>query len=393
MEDIRENIEEDVKKIAENYFNTGFIRAALSNPRIKEKPFKVRIRPVTKGEALKFQFETFYKNQAFHKNLEKEEVKDELLLHMGYMKQLQLETKRALITVLVSKKGRLSIKEKLRKDPVERGDFSHDRQKNYILKEGAAIPFLEDLGIMTREGKVVKARFDKFRQVNRFLEFIEDILSKLPKGREIKILDFGCGKAYLAFAMYYYLHELKGLDIRITGLDLKKEVIRSCNLLAKKYAYEKLTFLEGDIADYEEGEGADMVVALHACDTATDLAIAKAVGWKASVILSVPCCQHELNGQLQNEALRPILKYGLLKERFAALLTDGLRAAYLEREGYDVQVLEFIDMEHTPKNILLRAVRTDKKGNNGEIIRECERAFNVSPLLGKLLKEKGEDRR
>ena len=228
------------------------------------------------------------------------------------------------------------------------------------------------------------------QRASDFLEFIQDVLPKLPREREIRILDFGCGKSYLTFAMYYYLHELQGLDVRILGLDLKEDVIRACNQLSQRYGYEKLRFLEGNIADYTGADEVDMVVTLHACDTATDFALAKAVGWKAKVILSVPCCQHELNGQMENELLRPILQYGLIKERLAALVTDGLRAQYLEREGYDVQVLEFIDMEHTPKNILLRAVRTGRKGENGAAIQACEEFFHVSPTLGKLLDHKGD---
>ena len=198
-------------------------------------------------------------------------------------------------------------------------------------------------------------------------------LSQLDSGRELTILDFGCGKSYLTFAMYYYLHELKSYDIRIIGLDLKTDVIRKCNELAKKYRYDKLT-----------------VVTLHACDTATDFALAKAIGWNAKVILSVPCCQHELNRQMKNDVLSPIMNYGLLKERMAALVTDGLRAEYLKREGYDVQVLEFIDMEHTPKNILLRAVKTGRRADNEESIRACETFLRVTPTLGRLLDEKGE---
>ena len=164
------------------------------------------------------------------------------------------------------------------------------------MKEGVQVPFLQDLGVMTADGKVVRSKFDKFRQINRFLEFIEDILPQLAKDREVTILDFGCGKSYLTFAMYYYLHELKHYDIRIIGLDLKKDVIENCNQLSEKYGYEKLKFLEGNIADYTGVEEVDMVVTLHACDTATDFALAKAVGWNAKVILSVPCCQHEVNG-------------------------------------------------------------------------------------------------
>ena len=187
---------------------------------------------------------------------------------------------------------------------------------------------------MTQDGKIVRTKMDKFRQINRFLEFVEDILPQLDKDRELTLLDFGCGKSYLTFAMYYYLHELKGYDIRIIGLDLKTDVILHCNELAKKYGYEKLTFLVGDIADYEGVDQVDMVVTLHACDTATDYALAKAVGWNAKVILSVPCCQHELNAQIENDMLEPLLKYGILKERFAALLTDALRANLLEQNGF-----------------------------------------------------------
>ena len=287
--------------------------------------------------------------------------------------------------MLVSKKGRVTIKKKASENKGKEIDYGHNRKKRYILEEGVPVPFLRDLGVMTEEGKVVRSRFDKFRQINRFLEFIEDILPELDRDRECTILDFGCGKSYLTFAMYYYLHEKKGYDIRIIGLDLKKDVIRHCGELAGKYGYEKLTFLEGDIAGYTGTERVDMVVTLHACDTATDYALAKAVGWKAKVILSVPCCQHELNGQMKNDVLGPIFKYGLIKERMAALATDALRAEYLEREGYDVQVLEFIDMEHTPKNILIRGVRNGKKGENREAIRRCEEFLQVSPTLGRLL--------
>ena len=210
---------------------------------------------------------------------------------------------------------------------------------------------------MTQDGKIVRTKMDKFRQINRFLEFVEDILPQLDKDRELTLLDFGCGKSYLTFAMYYYLHELKGYDIRIIGLDLKTDVILHCNELAKKYGYEKLTFLVGDIADYEGVDLVDMVVTLHACDTATDYALAKAVGWNAKVILSLPCCQHEVNKQIQSEDYSLLTRYGIIKERFSALTTDAIRANLLECCGYKTQLLEFIDFEHTPKNILIRAVR------------------------------------
>lgn len=387
----------------EENLNSDFIYAVLSGPRGSKRLSgisKVRVRPLLKKGRLLFQLEIFKGNQAFHENLEAAEAAQRLLEHMESMRQMQLETTGACYTVLVSKKGKATIARRVQR--AEKGkrevSLSHDRQKKYILEEGIPVPFLQDLGVMTKEGKVVRGRFDKFRQINRFLEFVEDILPALPKGREVRILDFGCGKSYLTFAMYYYLHELNGYDVRITGLDLKSEVIRNCNALGRKYGYEKLHFQEGDIADYAKADGTeeagdkekragavDMVVTLHACDTATDFALAKAVEWNAKVILSVPCCQHELNGQIKSDVLKPILGYGLLKERIAALVTDGLRGQYLEREGYAVQVLEFIDMEHTPKNILIRAVYTGKKSDNAEQIAACEEFLHVSPTLQTLL--------
>ena len=376
---------ENLKLLLQENLDQEFLAAVLSAPRDKSGVEKVKVRPLLKRGELVFQLESFCNRQAFHENLSAEEAADRIFEYMQNMKQMQMETKQWNYTVLVSKKGKLTIKRKAQKNPNKQADMNHNRKKQYILEEGTMIPFLRDLGVMTEEGKIVRTKFDKFRQINRFLEFIEDILPQLDKGREVTILDFGCGKSYLTFAMYYYLHELKQYDIRIIGLDLKSEVIRHCNELSVKYGYEKLTFLEGDIADYEGVDQVDMVVTLHACDTATDYALAKAVGWHAKVILSVPCCQHEINGQIENDVLKPILKHGLLKERFSAIVTDALRAEYLEREGYEVQVLEFIDMEHTPKNILIRAIDTGKKGKNSKRIKDCEAFLNVEPTLGRLL--------
>lgn len=380
---------EKIRTLLNENLNIEFISAVLSNPRAKGGVTKAKVRPLMKKDTLFFQVETFRNNQAFHQNLDPKEACEEILRLMEELKQMQLETKKNLYTVLVSKKGTVTIKKKAQTGCVKEVDMSHNRKKRYLLEEGMQVPFLQDLGVMTKEGKIVHSRFDKFRQINRFLEFIEDILPELAKDREITILDFGCGKSYLTFAMYYYLHELKGYDIRIIGLDLKADVIRHCNELSEKYGYEKLKFLEGNIADYTGVDAVDMVVTLHAGDTATDFALAKAVGWNAKVILSVPCCQHEVNGQIASEVLKPMMKYGLIKERFAALVTDALRAEYLEREGYDAQILEFIDMEHTPKNILIRAVKTGRKGNNSGEITACEQALHISPMLGKLLKQEG----
>lgn len=385
--------------------NKDFIRAVISNPREKGGIVKVKIRPLELKGQLVFQFESFTAKQAFHKNLDRDAAVQELSGCAGEFRQMQIETADAEYMVLISKKGKATIKRKQRREKAQAADLSHNRQKRYILEEGKFVPFLRDLGVMTEDGKIVRSRTDKFRQINRFLEFIEDILPQLDRDRELTILDFGCGKSYLTFAMYYYLHELKGYDIRIVGLDLKADVIRHCGRLAEQYGYDKLTFLTGDIADYDGVDQVDMVVTLHACDTATDYALAKAVGWNAKVILSVPCCQHELNAQFYagggsgDGLLAPVMDYGLLRERFAALVTDGLRAKYLERAGYETQVLEFIDMEHTPKNILLRAVRRngDKIKNTAaesaavrraaDDIVKCEQFLQASPTLGRLLSD------
>jgi SAM-dependent methyltransferase len=376
---------EEIRKILAESLNIDLIGATLSNPRKKEEAVKVKVRPVLIKDVLFFQCETHKNNQVFHENYGYEQACSVLAEEMELFRQMQIDTKTFQYTVLVSKKGKVTVQKKRAKGERKQGELSHNRTKNYILKEGVPVPFLQDLGVMTAEGKIVRTKFDKFRQINRFLEFIEDILPQLAKDREVTILDFGCGKSYLTFAMYYYLHELKQYDIRIIGLDLKKDVIANCNKLSEKYRYEKLKFLEGNIADYTGAEEVDMVVTLHACDTATDFALAKAVGWNAKVILSVPCCQHEVNGQIQNEILSPVLKYGLIKERMSALITDALRAEYLEGQGYDAQILEFIDMEHTPKNILIRAIKTGRKKNNKEQIETCREFLQIHPTLGELL--------
>lgn len=384
----------EIEKLLKETLNEQFLQAVISNPRIKEGILKIKVRPVEIKGLRMIQCESYTKTQVFHENLTLMEAVQRVDHAMGEFRQMQLSSGENDYTILISKKGKVTIqKRKVAGRKANCSDLSHNRKKHYILQEGIPVPFLQDLGVMTQEGKIVRTKFDKFRQINRFLEFIEDILPQLEKKREVTILDFGCGKSYLTFAMYYYLHELKHYDIRIIGLDLKADVIRHCSELAEKYGYEKLTFLEGDIADYEGVDAVDMVVTLHACDTATDYALAKAIGWGAKVILSVPCCQHELNGQMKNEILEPVMKYGLLKERFAALVTDGLRAEYLESAGYHVQVLEFIDMEHTPKNILLRAVKQTgqpegEKQKKLECIQKCEEFLQVSPTLGKLMDER-----
>lgn len=359
----------------------------ISNVRNDQLGEKIKIRPILLKDDLKFQV-TFYRGtKVIHKNYEKQVLKQDIPMWLQeYFKQMQAEYGEMQATVLVSKKGKMAIKAKNtgKKKEIK---LAHNRKKKYIIEEDRPVPFLIDLGVMSKNGKIIHAKYDKFKQINRYLEFVDDILEKLPKDREITIVDFGCGKSYLTFALYYFLRELNGYQIKIIGLDLKEDVIEHCNLLSEKYGYgENLKFYVGDIANYDELSSVDMVVTLHACDTATDYALAKAVEWGAQVILSVPCCQHEINKQIKNEVLSPVLKYGLIKERMSALITDALRAELLEEQGYEAQILEFIDMEHTPKNIIIRAVKGKKTGNR-QAVDQCIKALGVEPTLKTLLRK------
>ena len=375
----------EIEEFLDQNINEELIQIVISKSRHKDGPSKVKIRPILLRDKLTYQASETVGAQVLHRNYERGELIDYIreLMEERFM-QLQLEGRSQDGLILVSKKGKVTVKNKRHAVRLEKISLEHNRKKKYILPEGTAVPFLIDLGVMSPKGKVITAKYDKFRQINRFLEFIEDVLPKLPKDREVTILDFGCGKSYLTFAMYYYLKIQNHYDIRIIGLDLKEDVIAHCNSLAEKYGYEKLRFYPGDIASFEGVDQVDMVVTLHACDTATDYALEKAVRWKAKVILSVPCCQHELNGQISNEMLSPVFSYGILKERMAALITDGLRAKLLEGAGYETQILEFIDMEHTPKNLLSRAVYTGKR-KNLDSTKRCMEELHVQPLLARLL--------
>ena len=340
---------------------------------------KIRIK-LTNPEKLEFSTESYKNPQVFHKLLTGEKIKnffkDDFL---SLYKNVTIETTEATLTILTNKKGEKKLlKKKRTSSPVQNlTKVPHNKTKNYILKEGIPVPFLVELGVMTKEGKIHNQKYDKFRQINRFLEFVDDILPEILKTvsskeegqtRPLEISDFGCGKSYLTFALYHYLVILKGLKANIKGLDLKKDVINHCNDLAKKCGYKNLIFSTGDIAEYRDSkkdslEPLDLVITLHACDTATDYALAYAVEHKAKSILSVPCCQHEINSQLKKqnsmEILNPLLKHGIIKERFSALVTDVLRVEALESVGYKTQLLEFIDMENTPKNLMIRGVLKD----------------------------------
>lgn len=371
-----------IDKIISSLFADPF-EAVISSPSRQETLKKVRIRPIQLKNTLHYQIEEFTKTQVFHKNILPKELPDFLVSYLdGRFSRAFLRSDCEESQILVSKKGTVTVLKKRVADKAGSKEFpvlfpSHNRTRNYLLPEGTPIPFLVALGVMSKEGCVLRAKYDKFRQINRFLEFVQDVLPSLPANRTITVLDFGCGKSYLTFALYHFLKFTVGRDVRIIGLDLKKDVIEHCNQLAKQLDYTELTFLQGDIADYNGMSRVDMVVTLHACDTATDYALYKAIGWNASVILSVPCCQHELNHQINCQELSLLFRYGLIKERTASLFTDALRANILEAAGYQTQILEFIDLEHTPKNILLRAVRGQQPSKE-EL---ASRLHRLTPLL------------
>jgi SAM-dependent methyltransferase len=384
---------EEIKALLDEMINDKLSRLTLSNPTNREEGEKVTLRVIRLKGELMFQEALYRENKVYHHNAPAEEAKERIL---GYLeknyRQGELACGNSSATVLISKKGKVTIKKKyLKKQDSETAGMEtvgeHNRTKKYILEEGIPVDFLVGLGVQTPEGKIVKAKYDKFRQINRYLEFIADVVKKLPTDRTVRIIDFGCGKSYLTFAMYYYLHEILHFDVEVTGLDLKTDVINYCNELAEKYHYDKLHFERGDIRSFDGTDFVDMVVSLHACDTATDYALEKAVKWGARVILAVPCCQHEVNRQIRNDELAPVLKYGVIKERMSALITDAIRADLLEQVGYDTQILEFIDIEHTPKNLLIRAVRKEGMHPKTGDIHNLTDFLHVEPTLQRLLEE------
>ncbi len=405
--------QEKLRIIAEEMINDNLYRIIISRPLLEKEITKIAIRPVMLQKRLQFQETRYVGTKVFHENYGAGEIKAKIISYMqGDFGQLEAECADKKVVILANKKGTLTIKKKnyhkenliapKAQDKLAR--LSHNRKKEYLLPEGEPVDFLVELGVMLPNGQIVKSKYDKFKQINRYLEFIEDVLPTIQKEGTIRIIDFGCGKAYLTFALYYYLCEKKKYAVEIVGLDLKKDVIETCNRLKDKLGYRGLTFLRGDIKDYEKDGEVDMVVTLHACDTATDYAIAKAVQWNAKVIMTVPCCQHEWNKQIACKEMEDILKYGIIKEKMSALLTDAYRANCLEKAGYDTQILEFIDMEHTPKNILIRATKkgeqlrmkaglspketkeeTHSKERDG--LQRMEEFWNVQPTLKKLLFE------
>ena len=379
----------DITQLLDICISDKLIDMVISGQKNKseDKAVKVRIRPVILKNEIEYQVSEFVGRKVLHSNHSAADVKKKIIDYMTEdFKQAQINITDAAATILSSKSKTLTCKYKKAGQLKVQRDLSHNRTKKYIIQEGKPVAFMIDLGVMGQDGKIIRTRYDKFRQINRFLEYIEDILPKLDKERELTIIDFGCGKSYLTFAMYYYLKELKGYNIRIIGLDLKADVIEHCNELRTRYGYDKLDFYVGDIATYKDVDKVDMVVTLHACDIATDYALAKAVKWGAEVILSVPCCQHEANRTIKSDILSPVMDYGILKERMAAIVTDAARAKLLTANGYDTQILEFIDMEHTPKNLLIRAVKGGKEDISArEKTKDMLEALNLELTIDKLI--------
>ena len=336
------------------------IRMIFSNKRKKLLEYnKATIRPVKIGGVLQYQAEYTFDKKVTHENLTADAVFDRCISFVtDDFKQVNIFTTSEDIQILASKPTKPE-KARITRKPATRGlpTLDHNKTKQYVIPDGEPVDFLIHLGVMDENGKVVHRHYSKFRQINRYLEIVEDVFPYLPSDKQLKIIDFGCGKAYLTFALYYYLRVMKGRDVKIIGLDLKKDVIAFCGKVAADLGYHGLEFLMGDIADYTN-DHADMVVTLHACDTATDYALINAVSWNTKVILSVPCCQHELFSQIDNDIHQPMLKYGILKDRLTEYLTDGLRGLKLEARGYDVSMIEFTSLEHTARNIMIKAIKS-----------------------------------
>ena len=357
----------------------SLLRAVLSKPRSRALPRKVTVEPIGLRGETSFQFTAQLADRAMHENLVADQARERLGVLLSDYGQGLLQTADADWQVLG---GNV-----LRRPPTRTATRpAHDRRKRYLLEEGMAVPFLVELGVMTPDGTVQKSRYDKFRQVNRFLELVDDVVPALRPDGTLRVVDFGCGKSYLTFAIHHLLAELRGREVEIVGLDLKEDVIEACSALAARSRAKGLRFRQGEIGGFDAEGKVDLVVSLHACDTATDEALAQAIRWEADAILAVPCCQKEAYGQIENALLAPLLRHGLAKERFAALVTDTLRAQLLELHGYRTQLVEFVPLEHTAKNVLIRAVKGEPAG--AEVRRsydELRDSLGLTPTLERLL--------
>lgn len=362
-------------------------RVIISKPASKSSELK---KIVIEQKKSGYQLAKYTEKQVFHENIEAHRLAariDELVT--GYFRQFNAWSEAYEHILLISKDGRCNYKKHATANKDTKIQTDHNRQKNYIIEEGHTVAPLVDMGIFTKDGRVVKSMYDKYKQINRFLEILDDEIGK-ANFDTLNVIDFGCGKSYLTFIVYYYLTEIKKIHANIIGLDLKADVIKKCNEAAAKYGYDNLRFEVGDVNGYKADFDVDMVITLHACDTATDYALYNAIMWNAKMIFSVPCCQHELNKQAKSENLALLTRYGIVKERFSALATDAIRANLLEYSGYKTQLLEFVDFDHTPKNILIRAVRRPLpvKSVSKTALEEVDHLiseFNFNPTLYNLL--------
>ena len=338
-----------------------------------------------------YQIAEFTEKQVFHKNVDEKEMERVCVASLNE-NFLQLNawavSSEAQVKLTRKRKVFFDVKKADNKKMAEEVK-TNNRKKNYILEEGSVIEPLVDMGIFNKEGKIVNSMYDKYKQINRFIEIIDDELKKKII-THLNIIDFGCGKSYLTFIVYYYLTAIKKIKVNMIGLDLKEDVIKKCNKAAEKYGYENLSFELGDINGYNAPFKVDMVITLHACDMATDFALYNAVNWGANYIFSVPCCQHELNSQIKSEKFSLMTRYGIIKERFSALVTDAIRGNLLEYMGYNVNLLEFVDLSHTPKNILIRAVKNpnkkeDVKKKAMDEVRKMMEEYGLSQALYRMI--------
>lgn len=380
----------DLRKAIGDMLSEDIVKVVISNKMKSDVQYNkiVFLLKEKKGEEY-YQIEKYTDKQVFHENISKSKFEESLFENIeAKYKQVNAWSENSTFDMKISKKGKVFLGKK-RADNKKVANKSHNKEKNYILKEGMIIQPLIDLGVFTKEGKVVNSKYDKYKQINRFVEIIDDEIKKNDQ-KELTILDFGCGKSYLTFVLYYYFVEIKKINVKMIGLDLKEDVIKKCNDIAKRYNYENLHFEIGDINGFKYNNKVDMVITLHACDTATDYALYNAIKWNAKMIFSVPCCQHEFNAQMKTEELSILTRYGIVRERVAALMTDSVRANLLETLGYKTQLLEFIDIAHSPKNILIRAskanITKDKKQKSLLEVEALLKQFNFNPTLYNLLK-------
>jgi SAM-dependent methyltransferase len=371
--------------------NKGIDKITVSAPFDKQADIrKLVIEEISSKSRKTFRISSFSANKVFHGNFDsslKLMEKIEEIYETGY-KQWDIKHFGGEYKILVNKKKGITITGFAETgEKTSQGAKTHNRPKSYILKEDEPSPFLVKLGIMNSEGFVLADKRKKFRQINKFLEILETVEKNIPENAHI--IDFGCGKSYLTFAMYHYFNNILGKNLCFTGLDLKEDVVLFCNNMARELNFDRLIFRTGNISDFEYDSKVDMVVTLHACDTATDFALYFAVKNNVSNILSVPCCQHELFNQIKNTELNPLLKHGILKERFAALLTDTIRGLLLESYGYKVNIMEFIETEHTPKNIMIKAVKSQDKRNFEKLAlyNAIAEGYGINPTLYRLLEE------